>query len=951
MSAPATSGREGDFKPAGPVPPTAEIVRRLRLCYGSDMLQGNQGVFVVGGRWVARRPVAIVVAWLVVLVALRWLAPSWNDVAHDGDLAHLPARMTSVAGERLIREAFPDAQARSQIVVVLSREDGPIEAEDVFVAYDAARRMKAILAASLQQQLPPPTDQSEDQSADANSDANERNDNSLLQQALQASNDAVYFDEELHAQLASRDGEYPRVLPDIYRRHADLLQRAGEFDEAKEFDEIAVELADDASAANPFQSAPVVDVWTWREPLVGKKLISENKTARLIVLQLTTELLATRNMEVLDQIEAQLAEVRRFAELRGVTGLRIDVSGSAAVGGDMLRASKAMVSNTELFSGLLVLLILAIVYRTPLLVAVPLLSIVVALAAATSVVALLTQVQQINGLGWFDIKVFTTTRIFVTVILFGAGTDYCLFLIARFKEEFAVDQNSQLAIERTLAGVGDALAASALTTVIGLATMAFSEFGKYRHSGPVIGFCLIVGLLVCVTLTPAILRLMGPAVFWPWGVASFNRREGSASWWRRSADWIIRSPGLILMVSVLLLAPAAVLGAARSNAVTYDFLQSLSPRAASRRGAEVMERHFPIGEGSPVTVLALRPEGGLTDDDALQPLTELTHSLYLKQGGGGVSNVRSIIDPLGDFPPGEAVSLLGERAWRMRLARPHRRTESIFLAQTDDYRGRLARFDLVLETHPFSLEAVEVLDRIEHRLDETSEDPQSYWNGARFYLTGAAAGVRDLREVTRRDNVRIEILVVLGVFIVLVVILRRPLICLYLILTVLLSYYATLGATVILFQWLYGDAYIGLDWRTPLFLFVILVAVGQDYNVYLATRVFEEQQRLGPLAGLRKGIAQTGGIITSCGVIMAGAFFSMTSTAWIEWFGHRAPWLQAFVSDHGAIRGLVELGFALSFGVMLDTMVVRSILAPAFLALLAKRDDSPPQLNSDEHAL
>ena len=127
---------------------------------------------------------------------------------------------------------------------------------------------------------------------------------------------------------------------------------------------------------------------------------------------------------------------------------------------------------------------------------------------------------------------------------------------------------------------------------------------------------------------------------------------------------------------------------------------------------------------------------------------------------------------------------------------------------------------------------------------------------------------------------------------------------------------------------------------------MILVAVGQDYNVYLTTRVFEEQRRLGPAPGLRRAVMQTGGIITSCGVIMAGAFFSMTCSAWLEWLAPSAPWLNSFTSSHGAIRGLVELGFALAFGVLLDTMFVRSVLAPALFAILARRSEGQGGGNS-----
>jgi putative drug exporter of the RND superfamily len=191
------------------------------------------------------------------------------------------------------------------------------------------------------------------------------------------------------------------------------------------------------------------------------------------------------------------------------------------------------------------------------------------------------------------------------------------------------------------------------------------------------------------------------------------------------------------------------------------------------------------------------------------------------------------------------------------------------------------------------------------------------------------------------------LLVTGSVWLVLVLLLRRVVLCTYLIFTVLLSYFATLGITYWTFWLLYsgqwgvagsqatelinGAGYAGLDWKVPLFLFVILVAVGQDYNVYLVTRIFEEQRSHSLREGVRRAVIFTGGIITSCGLVMAGTFIAMTSPAVFQWL---STWLPASnASEFPVLRGLTELGFALSLGVLLDTLIVRSILVPAFIVL------------------
>ncbi len=138
-----------------------------------------------------------------------------------------------------------------------------------------------------------------------------------------------------------------------------------------------------------------------------------------------------------------------------------------------------------------------------------------------------------------------------------------------------------------------------------------------------------------------------------------------------------------------------------------------------------------------------------------------------------------------------------------------------------------------------------------------------------------------------------------------------------------------------------GSSFVGLDWKLPLFLFVILVAVGQDYNVYLVTRVLEEVRGGNFNAGLRRAVARTGGIITSCGVVMAGTFLSMTSAAWapplLEFFGMADP-----TNRPPTLASITQLGFALGLGVLLDTFYVRPILVPAYMALIHRWTSKTP---------
>jgi RND superfamily putative drug exporter len=384
------------------------------------------------------------------------------------------------------------------------------------------------------------------------------------------------------------------------------------------------------------------------------------------------------------------------------------------------------------------------------------------------------------------------------------------------------------------------------------------------------------------------------------------------------AQAIVARPGVILVSSFLLLAVPAWSGLAVP--VTYDFLSELSSDRISVRGTRLLAQYFPVGETGPISVLAYDPTARFDTAEGKRRISLLTKELcdltYTDSSGAEcrpVLSVRSLTNPLGD-PPG-AFSPFSPAGRRKMAALNHPKAKAMFLSATPQCAGTVTRLDVISQYDPFSKEGMRLVGEIERRLLASAADPESPWHGTSFDLTGITAGIRDLEAVNTSDFYRIGTLVSIAVLGVLVFLLRRPLVSLYLIFTVLFGFFVTLGITKMFFQWMYGPTFEGVDWKLPIFLFVILVAVGEDYNIYLVTRVYEEQRKRGLLEGLRVAVARTGGIITSCGVIMAGTFASMLT---------------------GTLRGMFELGFSLSLGVLLDTFVIRTVLVPAFLALMAR---------------
>ena len=291
---------------------------------------------------------------------------------------------------------------------------------------------------------------------------------------------------------------------------------------------------------------------------------------------------------------------------------------------------------------------------------------------------------------------------------------------------------------------------------------------------------------------------------------------------------------------------------------------------------------------------------------------EITDRLRDQKDALELADVRSLTAPLGITPAAEKALAGPDVPEQARQDATKRLALENYVTSMGERKKIGTRLVLVLSVSPFAEQSIHDLDRIERVIADTL--PPEQRATAQLYSRGTTASVRDLAAVNQLDRSRIEFLVLASVFVVLVLLLRRVVLPIYLLLSVLFSYYATLGVSFLVFWALDPHGFTGIDWKVAIFLFTILIAVGEDYNIFLLTRVHEEQRQHGPVAGITAALSRTGPIISSCGIIMAGTFSSLLA---------------------GSLAEMKQLGFALAFGVLLDTFVVRPILVPAYLILVA----------------
>ena len=535
--------------------------------------------------------------------------------------------------------------------------------------------------------------------------------------------------------------------------------------------------------------------------------------------------------------------------------LTTHVTGFGGIFADLFGAFGSIDSTLLTTTLLVVSIILIIVYRSPLLWILPLFTAIIALSVAGTIVyyAAKADLLDLNG----------QSQGILSVLVLGAATDYALLLIARYREELHHHESRYEAMKVSLRGVIEPILASGSTVIAGLLVLLLSDLSGNRGLGPVGAIGVAVSMITVLTLLPALLVVFGRWIFWPKIPKFDDVDEQLSGTWAKIGNAVERNPKRIWISTALLL----VIFAGFSFTLKADGLantEAFTKRTDSVIGLERLGEHFPSGEGSPVEIV-------VKQGDVAQATTALL----------GVSNV-AFVEPV----------VAGQKI-------PGAPTPPIKVVD-----GQVL-LNATLKVAPDSVEARNTIPLIREAVHAVDKE----------ILVGGGTAVQFDTDVASRHDNRVIIPVVLIIIgLILGLLLRSILASGLLLLTVVLSFMATLGVCQLVFENVFD--FKGADASFPLFTFIFLVALGIDYNIFLMTRVREESLKIGTRKGVIKGLTVTGGVITSAGIVLAATFAVLGVLPLVF---------------------LAQLGFAVAFGVLLDTIIVRSLLVPALVHVIGPK--------------
>jgi RND superfamily putative drug exporter len=598
-------------------------------------------------------------------------------------------------------------------------------------------------------------------------------------------------------------------------------------------------------------------------------------------------------------------------------GLQLHLAGQVATLVANQASSARSGGQVQSFSFLFVIILLLIVFRS-----VP--AMIVTLLP--SGLALAISMRLIGALGSGGLQISGITQILLIVLLIGAGTDYGLFLVFRVREELRAGQEPHDAVRHAIVRVGESITGSAGTVILALLTLEIASFGLYHDLGIPLAVGVAVMLLLGLTLLPAMLAILGRRAFWPSRIKPGSEHEGT---WGRIASWLVQRPKATLAVGVIVFLALAA-GALGYHSSGFGGATTAPLGSDASAGNTQLSQHFPQSSSNPANLI-------------------LAYSSPVWSNPGVVAAAQSDLRNSGRFTvlagplnPNGTVLTTSQFARLYNLLGPPQRLPVIPPAGLrvppaayNAYRssgqfvspdGRIIQFQANLAAGPQSSTAAkDATPQIRAALSSAARASGAIDNG----VAGEAAAVYDISNTANHDLATVIPVAVIAIALLLAAVLRSLIAPIYLIVSVVLSYLASLGVATLVFIDLAGEG--GISFFLPFLMFVFLLALGEDYNILVMTRIREEARHLPLRDAVVKAVGRTGNTVTSAGIILGGTFAVF-----------------AIVGGGGSGGSQFRaIGFGLAAGILMDTFFVRTLLVPSTVVLLGRWNWWPSSLSQD----
>ena len=532
--------------------------------------------------------------------------------------------------------------------------------------------------------------------------------------------------------------------------------------------------------------------------------------------------------------------------------MKFYITGPAGIAGDTVKLFEQADFVLLIATVLIILVLLIVIYRSPLLAIIPLLATIIVYQVVNQTLAFM-------GAGGLELTSQTTS--IMSILLFAAVIDYSLFVFSRFREELNHYESKFEAMKYAMRATGEPVFFAGGTVLAAMLVLFFADFRDYSNFAPIFGTAVFVIMIASITLIPALFTLFGRKAFWPKVPKFGEAKEMKHGIWGPVAKFVVNKPLLSGgLVTILLLVSAINI---INLEFEFDTVKSFPEDLPSRVGYEIVEEKFDKGELAPSTLLV----------ESDEPITE--------------ESAAALAEELTSFEEIASARLSG---------------------QTEN--GEAVKYSIALSLNPYSVEALDFMEEL--RVDSASLIPGAAIDGD-AHFGGITPKLVDERAVNNSDIYKIVALETLLILVLLFVLTRSWKMPFYMMATILFSYLSALGLGIFLVDVLFG--YEAISTRVPVYAFIFLVALGIDYNIILVSRFIEERKTRRVKDALEIAIRNTGGVISSAGIILAATFAALTTMP---------------------IADLFIFGFMVSIGILIDTFLVRGLLLPALILFFEK---------------